>query len=118
MNQFDEMFARINQNSPNRELKIAVLNLITECLEQLKDSLGHWEKEHIAGAISAFAWNLTSSTEPIDAWLRLSLVNAEKSLIPKEQRNETYGRVDDFVSSLTYQQLSLDLAKLRELAEQ
>jgi hypothetical protein len=118
MNQFDEMFTRINQNPPDRELRVAILDLITECLEQFKDSLGYWEKEHIAEAISAFAWNLTSGSQPTNAWLRLSLVNAEKSLIPQGQRNEAYGRVDDLVNSLTYQQLSSDLSKLRELANQ
>ncbi len=118
MNQFDKMFARIKHDPPSRELRLAVLDLIAACLEQTKHSLGYWEKENIAGAIAALAWNLTSNQSVTDAWLRLSVVRAEKTLVPKEQRDEEYGRKDDAVDSLTYQQFKSTLEQLQHMANQ
>jgi hypothetical protein len=113
MTKFDEMFDRLNQEAPSRELQIAVGEVIAETLEQIENSLGYWEKFCILQSISAFSSNLGDGRNISDIWLRLSLTSAEKALVPKDQRNESYGRRDDKVEALTYQQLAEVLQQLR-----
>lgn len=114
MSNFDEVFERLNRESPSRNLQISVGEIIAEALEQARHSLGYWEKECLAQAIAAFGRNLGSGENITDLWLRLSLVSAEKALVPKERRMEAYSRQDSAIDVLTYEQLSEALRQLRE----
>ena len=108
----DAIFQMLHEGSDIRETRKAIAGLIVEQLEEGRDSFGHWEKAHFANAIAALAWNMNSSDRSSQAWLRLCLVNVEKALIPKDQRNEHYGRRYDQFDWLSVEQL---LQSVREL---
>jgi hypothetical protein len=112
VNNFDAMFVRLNKEQPSRELQTAVAELVAESLAQAKGSFGYWEKEHFAHAITALASNIGKAQAPTSIWLRLALVSAEKALIRKEQRNEAYGRKDESIDEVTYEELVEEVQQL------
>jgi hypothetical protein len=93
---------------PDEQNAIAARNeiarLIDETLEQLKESLGPWEKAHIANAIAALSWG-EGRKPPTDAWLHLAAANVEAAKVPKAERNESYAPVEAQLAALTYEQL-------------
>ncbi len=105
MNDIHAIFEKLDTDVPAKEIRQAIAALIAKCLKKKSQSLGYWEKLHFLSAISALAWNRGSSSQPTSTWLRLCLVNIEKALVPKNQRNENYGRKDSQIDALTYEQL-------------
>ncbi|HUX81500.1 MAG TPA: hypothetical protein VMV35_01540 [Halothiobacillus sp.] len=109
---FNSLFEQFHDQVPNQQMQREVASVIGQCLEQVKDRLTYWEKTHIASALSSLAWNLRSKNNPTDAWLRLSLANAEKSLIAPSHRSDSYTRKDESIDDLTYEKLKEDLGQL------
>lgn len=105
MKKIDEIFIRLSSGEEVGSIRLDIANLIAEHLYDLRDSLGYWEKAHFAQAIASLGWNMNSSNQPTGSWLRLSLVNLEKALVPAEARNESYGKRDGQLDALTYEQL-------------
>ena len=48
---------------------------------------------------------MNAQHQPTTAWLRLSLVDLEKALVPANQRNEHYAPRNEQLDALTYEQL-------------
>ena len=104
MSDIDSIFQKFDTNVPVSEIRQEIAALIADHMNQMRQSLGYWEKSHFLSAIAALAWNRPSQ-EPHSAWLRLCLVNIESALVPKDQRDENYGRKDPKIEALTYEQL-------------
>jgi hypothetical protein len=112
MEETDMLFARLDQNENVDAIRIDIANLIVKYLGEKRDTFGYWEKAHFANAIASLAQNVFSSHQPTTAWLRASLVNVEKALVPPDQRNESYTRRDNQLDALTFDQLVDDIRKL------
>jgi hypothetical protein len=104
------------ENNGTAEVIAALQNTIAvrieETLDELRDSLGAWEKAHIANAIAALSWS-TRQKPPTTAWLRLSAVNLENARIPPEERDEHFAPIEEHLARLTYEQLCEALAAAR-----
>lgn len=106
----DSIFEKLATGVSAQEIRRDIAELIRNCLEQMRDSLGYWEKEHFLFAISALAWNRSPpQEEPTDIWLRLCLVSLEKAFTPKDERGEEQGSNDAAIEDLTYEQLVRNL---------
>jgi hypothetical protein len=105
MNEIDEIFEKMDSSQIDNEIRISIADLILKNIELKKESLGAWEKSFFAQSISNLATNITSSFQPTDSWLRLSLVNLEKALVPIEERNEEFAKRVNQVDSISYQML-------------
>jgi hypothetical protein len=89
---FDALLLRINNLDNISTFRIELILLIFQNLYLLRDSLDDWEKCHFWHAINSLARNVNSVQQPTNAWLRLCLIDLEKALMPKEERNERYSR--------------------------
>jgi len=112
MDEIDILFMRLDQDQNIDDVRLDIADLIAKCLNEKRDNFGYWEKAHIANAIALLAQNVFSSRQPTTAWLRASLVNLDKALVPPDQRSETYTRRDNQLDSLTFEQLIDDIRKL------
>lgn len=110
---FDSTFERLNSEPPSRELQMAVLDMVSAALDEAGERFGYWEKECIAQALISLAQNVCDPGPPHDRGLRLALVNAEKALCPPEERDESYGRKDEAIGALSFDELRSDIERLR-----
>jgi len=115
MQNVDTILQQLDDNSDIKEIRRAIADLIAHHLQSLQNSFGYWEKVHFANAIAALAWNINSSHQPTEFWLRLCLVSLEKALVPVEKRNENYIPRDKQIDNLTYEQLSEDIESVRKM---
>ena len=105
MNEIERILREIDNEGNIQEIRFAIANLIIDLLNKASNSLGYWEKAHLANAIAALGWNINSTHQPTTSWLRLCLVNAEKVLVPTDQRDQYYTPIDNQLDSLTFDQL-------------
>ena len=105
MKEIDAIFDKIDQEGDIREIRYAIADLIVNRLNKVRNSLGYWEKVHLASAIATLAQNINLPHQPTTFWLRVCLVNIEKALVPPNQRNENYVPKDRQLDSLTFDQL-------------
>ncbi|HEV7619033.1 MAG TPA: hypothetical protein VGO51_13125 [Burkholderiaceae bacterium] len=89
---FDALLLRINDLDHIPAFRIELVLLIFQNLCLLRDSLDQWEKCYFWHAINSLARNVNSVQQPTTAWLRLCLIDLEKALMPKEERNDRYCR--------------------------
>jgi DNA-binding transcriptional regulator YiaG len=109
----DELLGRIHAEQPSDGLRQAVLDLIAQIFKAEREILGYWEKEQLGHAIAAVGCNLRSGgLQPTHAWLVLALVCTEKSMIPREHRNEHYTRQDPAIDALTEEDFTVALRQL------
>jgi hypothetical protein len=92
MQPFDSLFLQVNDLANISAFRVQLVLLIFQNLSPLRDSLDQWEKDHFGNAINSLALNVDSMRQPTNAWLRLCLIDLEKALTPKEQRNDRYFR--------------------------
>jgi hypothetical protein len=92
MQPFDSLFLQANDLANISPFRVQLVLLIFQNLYPLRDSLDHWEKDHFGNAINSLALNVDSMRQPTNAWLRLCLIDLEKALTPKEERNDRYFR--------------------------
>lgn len=112
MEKIDALFEKLNQNQNVNEIRVDIVDLIMECLNEIRSNFGNWEKIHLANAIALLAQNIYSTHQPSNAWLRASLVYVEKSFLPPDQRSECFGQRENPFDSLTFDQLVADIQKL------
>lgn len=113
MPSIDSIIQQLNDNHDIKQIRGAIAELIECHLVGLKDSLGYWEKAHLAHAIAALGQNIHLRHQPTSAWLQLCLIDIEKALIPANQRNESYAVQDGMLDALTYEQLIDAISALR-----
>ena len=116
MTEVDAILRKLDNGGDIAEVRNEIANLIGDRIRQVRGLLGYWEKAHFANAIASFAWNTNSQHQPTTSWLRLCLVNLEKSLVPASQRNENYTPRDHELDALTYEQLMEALEMVRARA--
>lgn len=104
----------INNRVNISDVRIAITNLIESCLEEVKSSLGYWEKECLAQSIASLNWNINSPPQGSYAWLKLCLVNLEKMLVPIDQRSSRCAIRDEHVNALSYEQFVNSIEWLRQ----
>jgi hypothetical protein len=92
MQAFDSLFLQVNDLANISAFRVQLVLMIFQNLYPLRDSLDHWEKDHFGNAINSLALNVDSMRQPTNAWLRLCLIDLEKALTPKEERNDRYFR--------------------------
>jgi hypothetical protein len=92
MQPFDLLFLKVNDLANISAFRIQLVLLIFQNLYPLRDSLDHCEKDHFGNAINSLALNVDSMMQPTNAWLRLCLIDLEKALTPKKERNDRYFR--------------------------
>ena len=90
MQTFDSLYRQIQDLDNIPAFRVQLVELIFQHLHRLRDSLDDWEKDHFGYAIIALGLNVNSKQQPTDAWLRLCLVDLEKALTPKEQRDRYF----------------------------
>jgi hypothetical protein len=86
-------------------VRTEILDLILECLEAKKDTLGDWERTHFSNAIGALGLNIHSVQQPTIAWLRLCLIDLEKAMAPANQRDPKFRSPDPSMRDVTFEQL-------------
>jgi hypothetical protein len=111
MQAFDSLYRQIQDLDNIPAFRVQLVELIFQHLHRLRDSLDDWEKDHFGYAIIALELNVNSKQQPTDAWLRLCLIDFEKALMPKGERNDRYFRLGAGPSRQSYEQLvaTLDL---------
>jgi hypothetical protein len=111
MQPFDSLFLQVNDLANISAFRIQLVLLIFQNLYPLRDSLDHWEKDHFGNAINSLALNVDSMRQPTTAWLRLCLIDLEKALTPKEERNDRYFRpgAEADAADRSYEQLAATL---------
>jgi hypothetical protein len=111
MQAFDSLFLQVNDLANISAFRIQLVLMIFQNLYPLRDSLDHWEKDHFGNAINSLALNVDSMRQPTNAWLRLCLIDLEKALTPKEERNDRYFRpgAEADVADRSYEQLAATL---------
>jgi hypothetical protein len=92
MQAFDSLFLQVNDLANISAFRVQLVLMIFQNLYPLRDSLDHWEKDHFGNAINSLALNVDSMRQPTNAWLRLCLIDLEKALTPKGERNDRYFR--------------------------
>jgi hypothetical protein len=112
MQTFDSLLLQLNDLQNISALRVELVLLIFQNLYLLKDSLDDWEKDHFGNAISSLALNVNSMQQPTNAWLRLCLIDLEKALTPKGERNERSFRPGTDVADRSYDQLAATLDSL------
>ena len=105
MQTFDSLFRQIQDLDNIPAFRVQLVELIFQHLHRLRDSLDDWEKDHFGYAIVALELNVNSKQQPTDAWLRLCLIDFEKALTPKGERNDRYFRLGAGPSRQSYEQL-------------
>jgi hypothetical protein len=115
MQPFDSLFLQVNDLTNISAFRVQLVLMIFQNLYPLRDSLDHWEKDHFGNAINSLALNVDSMRQPTNAWLRLCLIDLEKALTPKEERNDRYFRpgAEADAADRSYEQL---LATLDSIA--
>ena len=89
MQDTNSIFEQINDDNCNlNEIRISILDLISNKLINLKSTLDTWELLFFSDAISDIAVNINHNKQPTKSWLKASLHNIEKALTPAEQRDE------------------------------
>jgi hypothetical protein len=111
---FDALLLRINDLDNISAFRIDLVLLIFQNLYLLRDSLDHWEKCHFWHTINSLALNVNSVQQPTNAWLRVCLIDLEKALMPKEERNDHYCRsgAEADAANQSYEQLMATLDSL------
>jgi hypothetical protein len=104
--EIDALFARLDQKQDIDQVRLEIAELITKILTDNRDNLGCWEKEHLVYAIALFAQNVNSTHPHTTAWLKASLINIEKALVPPEQRSESCTSRGVEFNSFTFAQLN------------
>jgi hypothetical protein len=89
---FDSLFLQVNDLDNIPAFRVQLVLMIFQNLYRLRDSLDDWGKDHFENAINSLALNVDSMRQPTNAWLRLCLIDLEKALTPKEERNDCYFR--------------------------
>jgi hypothetical protein len=115
MQTFDSLYRQVNDLDNIPAFRVQLVEMIFQHLHPLKDALDDWEKDHFGYAIVALGMNVNSKQQPTNAWLRLCLIDLEKVLMPKEQRNDRYFRPGTETSHQSYERL---VAKLDAIARQ
>jgi len=116
MEEIDKLFDRIDKDPHVDQIRLDIADLIAKCLNSMRDSFGYWEKVHMANAIAWLVRNANASlqyqTAYTTSWLRLSLVNVEKALVPPDRRSADYMLRDQTLDALTFDHLLEDIRKL------
>jgi hypothetical protein len=105
MQPFDSLFLQVNDLTNISAFRVQLVLLIFQNLYRLRDSLDDWEKDHFGNTINSLALNVDSMRQPTNAWLRLCLLDLEKALTPKEERNKRYFRPGPDAADRSYEQL-------------
>jgi hypothetical protein len=105
MQAFDSLFLQVNDLTNISAFRVQLVLLIFQNLYRLRDSLDDWEKDHFGNTINSLALNVDSMRQPTNAWLRLCLLDLEKALTPKEERNKRYFRPGPDAADRSYEQL-------------
>ena len=92
MRPFDLLYQQVDHLDNIPAFSVQLVLLIFQNLYPLRDSLDHCEKDHFWNAINSLALNVDSMLQPTNAWLRLCLIDLEKALTPKDERNDRYFR--------------------------
>lgn len=113
MQEVDALLKRLNDQGDLGEIRLDIADLIADRLNQMRESLGYWEKAHFANAISSLSRNINSRHQPTTSWLRHCLVNLEKALVHADERNENYTPQNAELDVLTFEQLveALDMVR-------
>jgi hypothetical protein len=112
MQTFDSLFLQVNDLADIPAFRVQLVELIFQHLHRIGNSLDDWEKSHFGYAIVALALNVNSMQQPTNAWLRLCLIDLEKALTPKGERNERSFRPGTDVADRSYDQLAATLDSL------
>lgn len=113
MQDTNSIFEQINDADCNLdEIRISILDLISNKLTNLKDSFGTWEMLFLSEAILDISNNIKHNEQPTKSWLKSSLHNIEKALTPVTQRNEQINLKSE---THTYESLLSRIKVLRSL---
>lgn len=113
MQEVDAILKRLNDQGDLGEIRLDIADLIADRLNQVRGSLGYWEKAHFANAIASLSRNINSRHQPTTSWLRHCLVNLEKALVPADQWNENYTPKNAELDAITFELLAEALDMVR-----
>jgi hypothetical protein len=102
----DDISRQITEGGDVDQIRLGLAELIGQHLHAFNEanSLGYWEKEHLARAVATLAMNIRSGRDS-PAWLRLSLTDIIKALAPPNRRDEGYTPKDPHIEAITFDQL-------------
>lgn len=108
----DALSAWLDREDVDKDFRSEIGALIIEILEEMRDTLGYWEKLNIARSIDALGWNTYAIKQPTNSWLRLCLISLRRAIAPRDDSKEKFTRRVDDIDEFTCEQL---LARIREL---
>lgn len=108
----DALSAWLDREDIDKDFRYEIGALIIEILEEMRDTLGYWEKLNIARSIDALGWNTYAITQPTNSWLRLCLISLRRAIAPRDDSKEEFTRRADDIDEFSCEQL---LIRMREL---
>lgn len=105
MDKINDLYERISNGDDLDEVRNDIVMLIREILSENSDEISNWKKSHIASAIGSLSWNISQQLKSSDAWLRVCMMNIEKSLVPENERNDNSLSDVEVLNKITAQQL-------------
>ena len=104
---------RIEENRELHSIRRDLLDLMTEFVSTRADSLGRWEKSHLATAIAALDRHIHHRHQPSSWWLRYCVQNLWKAQIAPSERSEHASKEDKLLDSLSPNDLLREIDLLR-----
>lgn len=89
MTSINETYNKITDGGDLDEVRNEITSLIKEALDTFGENINNWQKLHISSAIGNLACNVAQRQKDSDAWLRICLLNIEKSYTPENERNDS-----------------------------
>ena len=101
----NEAYKKIIEGGDLDEARNEITSLIKEALDTFGQNINNWQKYHISSAIGNLACNIAQRKKDSDAWLRICLLNIEKSYTPENERNDSSISNAKELEKITYQHL-------------
>lgn len=101
----NETDRKIGERGDLDEVRNEIMALIKEALETFGEKINNWQKTHISSAIGNLACNIAQRKKDCDIWLRLCLVNIQKSYTPENERDDSSVSNTEELDRITHQHL-------------
>lgn len=105
MTDINETYKKISRGGDLDEVRNEAIALIKEALDTFGENINNWQKTHVSSAIGNLACNIAQRQKDSDAWLRLCLLNIDKSYTPENERNDNSITNTEELEKITHQHL-------------
>ena len=112
MDEINRIYENIAKSENLDGIRNDIIKLMKNVLNSFGQNINNWQKTCLASAIGALSWNLSQGLKSSDAFLRVSLLNIEKSMTPSDKRDDEMTSNIEGLNKISYELLMASINDL------